>query len=280
MKNDEDLNELRLEPHDGEELPELSDEGLSPFDEETDLLAEPGPASSGPAFGTGLAGAGLVAEPAAAVESDDPGAGQWVWQYGAPPPPPSFLAVFFSGTAVNDLYRRFACALLVVIGCLLPWGPVELAGPEGGNLVGHATGITLPLGAISFVVGVWLLFSSCHGIYTTHQKILPVFLMIEPALVTWMMALDAWNAATGETLDRIADFAHLAGTGVLMTLVGSTWVAGGFLFLFIKVFTKKDAKDVEKAARRSRSAKDDSSGGEGGAASDDAAKAGRRGRKR
>ncbi|MCB9899466.1 MAG: hypothetical protein H6825_15775 [Planctomycetes bacterium] len=284
MTNEDDLkelDELELEtPDEGAGLPELTDEGLSHFDEETDLLAEPMAApTAAPAAAPLPGGAGAVAEEAPAA---DPGAGQWVWQYGAPAPPPSFLAVFFSGTAVNDLYRRFACALLVVIGCLLPWSDVVTTPASGdtaaSTVVNYTPGVELPLGALSLVLGLWLLFSSCYGIYTSRQKILPVFLMIEPALVSWSRALDVWAECKAGGLDGLIEFSHKAGTGVLLTLVGSTWVAGGFLFLFVKVFAKKDV-DKGAARRSARSAKDGEAAAEGPAGDDDK-KGARRGRKR
>jgi hypothetical protein len=186
--------------------------------------------------------------------------GQWVWQYAAPPPPPSFLAVFFSGTAHKELYRFFACSLLVVIGCMLPWGPVteKSFGSEGAvvesvlprpDVMGYET----PAGAISLALGLWLLFSSCYGIYTRRQKILPVFLMLEPAIVTLLRVKDAWGKLKSEgTLDKLGELFEVAGTGVLFTFVGSGIVAIGFLFLLVKVYTKKDDKGAGRRPSREK----------------------------
>lgn len=193
--------------------------------------------------------------------------GSWVWQYAAPPPPPSFLAVFFSGTALKELYRFFACGLLVVLGSLLPWGPT-LSATDGADAVAlvpppHA-GVETPAGALALVIGLWLVFSSCYGIYSRRQKILPVFLMLEPAIASWGRLLDAWAAVDAEQpFAKVGQLLDLAGSGVLLTLVGSTWVSLGFLFLVGKVYAKKDDKS---AARRApaRGARSDASAGKAG----------------
>jgi hypothetical protein len=180
--------------------------------------------------------------------ADDAGGvdGQWVWQFASPPPPPSFLAVFFSGAALKELYRFFACGVLVVLGCLMPWGSAE----EGVELV---AGYETPLGAVSMVLGLWLVFSSCYGIYTRRQKILPVFLMIEPAIVTWVITMGIWNSPALQAegfLGKLSMVFEKAGTGVMLTLLGSTWVALGFLFLLGKVYTKKDDKGATRRAAK------------------------------
>jgi len=199
------------------------------------------------AAGAGAADAGAA---------DDGGVdGQWVWQYAAPAPPPSFLAVFFSGTALKELYRFFACALLVIIGCLLPWGPMTDGDGEvipGMGLGDLPAGYETPAGAISLVLGLWLLFSACYGIYTRRQKILPVFLMIEPAIVTWGRTLKAWKSLESESaLDKVVELFEVAGSGVMLTLIGSTFVAVGFLLLLGKVYTKKDDKGAARRATKS-----------------------------
>ncbi|GJM20122.1 MAG: hypothetical protein DHS20C15_00370 [Planctomycetota bacterium] len=200
--------------------------------------------------------------------SNDPanaGDGRWVWQYGAPPPPPSFGARLFAGNASPEFLRFAFCALLVVIGCLLPWGPQaveltgELAGDAGAALTDAADtsyvvpptirGVDLPLGALSLMLGIWLLYASMAGAYSGRHRILPVVLMIEPALVTLGLLGDAMTAAGDEGFLRALD---LAGTGVLLTFVGSALMALQFIFLLGKVFAKKDDK---APARRSKDAK-------------------------
>lgn len=205
-----------------------------------------------PASGAGSGAAGeTVAEPSADTAADEGLAqGQWVWQYAAPPPPPSFAAVFFSGQAVKSHYRFFACALLVVVGCLLPWGPAGEGAAAAPFLPPGVAGYQTVTGAISLALGLWLLFAACYGVYTGRHKILPVFLMIEPAVVAWLRTADAWGRLPEEfsTLERLQHVFDVAGTGVMLTLVGSTWVAGGFLLLLGKVYAKKDDKG---SARRS-----------------------------
>src|SRR5262249_61467600 len=81
------------------------------------------PAAAPPAPAMAASDSSAAAPGAAPSASDaDLVPGQWVWQYGAPAPPPPFSAVFFSGQALGELYRFFACGLLVLVGCLLPWG--------------------------------------------------------------------------------------------------------------------------------------------------------------
>jgi hypothetical protein len=191
--------------------------------------------------------------------------GQWVWQYAAPPPPPSFLAVFFSGTAHKELYRFFACSLLVVIGCMLPWGPVTEKSIDSDGVAIESVlprpdvmGYETPAGAISLALGLWLLFSSCYGIYTRRQKILPVFLMLEPAIVTLLRIKDAWGKLKSEgTLDKLGELFEVAGTGVMFTFIGSGIVAIGFLFLLVKVYTKKDDKGSGRRSSREKGGEKD-----------------------
>lgn len=220
---------------------------------------EPEPAAPVPAAS--------AAAPEASAESD-PEQGQWVWQYAAPPPPPSFGAAFFSGSALPELYRFFGCALLVVVGCLLPWGPmtesssmiladgtVEMS--EELMAVPSVIGVETALGALSLIIGLWLLLSSCYSIYTRRQKILPVFLMIEPAIVTWMKLLETNDQSGSMSLLEMID---AAGTGVLLTLIGSTLVSIQFFFVVGKVYAKKDDKG---AARRSAKSGAKGKGAEG-----------------
>lgn len=219
---------------------------------EPDLELQPDDASAGTSPSSADDGAGVE--------------GQWVWQYAAPPPPPSFLAVFFSGTAHKELYRFFACSVLVVIGCLLPWGPVMEKGmPDAEGVVVESVmpmpnvmGYETPAGAISLVLGLWLLFSSCYGIYTRRQKILPVFLMLEPAAVSLLRTMDAWGKLKSEsTLDKLVELFEVAGSGVMLTLIGSGFVAVGFLFLLGKVYTKKDDKTAARRPAREKDTKKD-----------------------
>jgi hypothetical protein len=222
-----------------------------------------GAAGGAEAGGLAAAGASAVAEPAAAAASPSTGGevpGQWVWQYGAPPPPPPFSAVFFSGRALGELYRFFACGLLVFVGSLLPWGAsykwmVETAEPT----VGYVTpaGYELPIGALSLALALWLMFSACYGIYTGRQKILPVFLMLLPAWATWTRTLDAWSQleefGTRERLERLFE---VAGTGVLLTLAGSTIVALSLLIVIVKIGKRQPAEARDGA--RARKPKDTS----------------------
>ncbi len=232
---------------------------------ELELVSEAAPETA-----SGDAAADTSADPGADPGADsgtDPGAGQWVWQFAAAPPPPSFLAVFFSGTAHKELYRFFGCALMVVIGCLLPWGPVTDTVPDPNGVDGAlvevvrsmpgVAGYETPAGAISLLLGLYLLFSSCYGIYTRRQKILPVFLMLEPAAVSLMRTLDAWDKLESESaLDKIGELFEVAGSGVMLTLAGSGFVAVGFLFLLGKVYTKKDDKGAARRGARDKGAPD------------------------
>ena len=270
-----DLPELELDPI--EPVAEGGTEGELPI-VETAPAAEP------------EAVAPVTAAPEASAESD-PEQGQWVWQYAAPPPPPSFGAAFFSGTALPELYRFFGCALLVVVGCLLPWGPMSESSSmtlEDGMVemsdelmaVPSVIGVETTLGALSLIIGLWLLLSSCYSIYTRRQKILPVFLMIEPVIVTWMKLLET-NDQSGSM--SILEMLDAAGTGVLLTLIGSTLVSIQFFFVVGKVYAKKDDKG---AARRSSKAGAKGKGADGADKKDGDAKKkddggkGKRGRKK
>jgi len=199
---------------------------------------------------------------AAGAAANDPGEGSWVWQYGAPPPPPSFGARLFAGNASPEFLRFAFCALLVIIGCLLPWGPDQLVAPgaeaavDAPYLVPPAVrGVDLPLGALSLVLGIWLLYAACAGAYSGRHRILPVVLMIEPALVTLGHLGDAMDAAGDAGFLTALDY---AGSGVLMTFVGSAAMALQFLFLLGKVFAKKDDKGA--TPRRSKDAKSSKAG--------------------
>lgn len=297
-----------------EQLDELSDESPAADAPATDA---PAPAEAAPAADAAPASDANDASPTqeAAAATGGEVQGQWVWQYGAPPPAPPWSARFFSGAAVKDLYRFFACGLLVVIGCLLPWGPVveleandPLAIVEGGpelieviQMPPPTAGYEWPLGALSLVIGLWLVFSSAYGIYTNRQKILPVFLMIEPALVSWSVTLDSWEMVEStSTLDQIQELFMVAGTGVMLTLVGSTYVALNFLMVVVKVYAKKDDKasgrrggkggkdkgdkkgkgKKDAKAKKDEGAGDDEAGADGDKDGKDAKGKGRRGRRR
>lgn len=222
-----------------------------------------------------------VAEPATAASPTAPATapatvateveGQWVWQYGAPPPPPSFGARFFSGRALGELYRFFACGLLVFIGSLLPWGKsMAWVVEHGESTLAYEppAGYELTLGAISMALALWLIGASCYGIYTGRQKIMPVFLMLIPAWISWGRMLEAWDlVADMAMMDALVKVAEVAGTGVFLTMVGSTIVALQLLLVVLKVLRKKpDAeggssgrtrKSKEPAAKKDKKDKND-----------------------
>jgi len=270
-----DLPELDLDALD--EAP-AAPEGAAPAADGAELVAEPAP---------GAAAATATASDAPADDADPSAGGQWVWQFAAPAPPPSFGAKFFSGTALPELYRFFGCGLLVVIGCLLPWGPVTSEVPNPALETDPAAsstieqvlelpdrlGVQTTLGAVSLVIGLWLVFSSLYGIYTRRQKILPVFLMLEPAIVSWLLLLKTKDSLGAEA--GILSMLDAAGTGVLLTLVGSTLVSLQFLFVVGKVYAKKDDKGAARKGARSSKGKDakgkSGKGKQGDAASDAAA---------
>jgi hypothetical protein len=225
---------------------------------------EPADEDSTPRITLGAAaaagGAGLVAEPgsastttrgAAEAAAGDGGEleGQWVWQFAAPPPPAPFSAVFFSGRALPELYWFFASALLVLLGCAMPWGPsLAWVVERGESTLGYTSppaGYELPGGALCLAVAVWLLAAAAYGIYTGRQKILPVFMMLLPAWLSWSRALSAWGevGAVSELgfKERIARLFEVAGTGVLLTMVGSTIVALQLLVVITKVMKKQPA---------------------------------------
>lgn len=200
------------------------------------------------AFPAAEAGAaGQASAGAAQVE------GQWVWQYAAPPPPPSFGAVFFSGRALAELYRFFACGLMVFIGCLMPWGKsMEWVVEHGESTLAYAppAGFELTVGAISMALALWLISVSCYGIYTGRQKILPVFLMLFPAWFTWGLMLDAWDLV-GDLgfVERLFAVPEVAGTGVMLAMFGSTIVTLQLLLVVVKVMRKQPAADGERGRR-------------------------------
>jgi hypothetical protein len=204
------------------------------------------------------AGASAVAEPpaqnaAASVVED----GMWVWQYAAPAPAPAFSAVFFGGRGLPELYRFFACGLLVALGCLLPWGTslawiAEQGQPTLGVLDPPA-GYQLPMGALCLALSVWLMFTACYGIYSGRQKILPVFLMLVPAWASWSRTLDAWAKVAELPLRlRLEKLFEVAGPGVLLTLVGSTIMALSLLVVIVKVLKKKPDDGTARAPRKGK----------------------------
>ncbi len=274
----------------------------------TAAVAEVSPADAG-AAGAQAAAAGDGAGQATAGE------GQWVWQFAAPPPPPSFLAVFFSGNALKELYRFFACGVIVLIGCLLPWAVDASASVSADGELGellsqqtiYAPGYTVPIGAITLVLALWLVWAACSGIYSRRQKILPVFLMLIPAEVTWIRFLDAIETVnTSGTnlglLDKVSAMLSTAGTGVVLALIGSTVVSLQLVLTIMRIMRKKDggaagarrAKGKDKPAKskptkakadksKAKAKKDDKKGAakKDGKDGDDAkAGKGRRGRKR
>lgn len=206
---------------------------------------------------------------AAGASGNDPAEGTWVWQYGAPPPPPSFGARLFAGNASPEFLRFAFCALLVIIGCLLPWGPTQFVEAGAAEAVADAPylvppavrGVDLPLGALSLALGIWLLYAACAGAYSGRHRILPVVLMIEPAIVTLGHLGDAMEAAGDDGILTALDY---AGSGVLMTFVGSAFMALQFLFLLGKVFAKKDDKGAtpraSKGGKSGKGAKDKKGG--------------------
>ncbi len=271
--DDLDLDlELELEPE--ADAPEAVADLDLPALAEDEHPSEHGAVDS-TAVAAAAVGAALVAEPAPAaapsapstpdVESVDPTRGTWVWQFGAPPPPPSFGAKFFSGNALGELYRFFGCALLVFIGCLLPWrGTLDVMLPDTGiEAVGGADaetlstavetlmpGYSIASGAVSMVIALWLLFASLYGIYSGRQKILPVFLMLEPAFVSWSRTLASWDTvADVPWADKFTALWAHAGTGVLLTLLGSTIVAVQLVLVTVKV-SQKTPEEKDKAAAR------------------------------
>lgn len=302
-----ELDELELEPEatDGDGVT-ASDETTTPDGTDGDLpmLEELTPAAE------------VVAESADAPAADaqpaatgDPGAeGQWVWQYAAPAPPPSFGAVFFSGSAKPELYRFFACGLLVVIGCFLPWGPAthQVANPEFVNdpevapmvtelmALPDVLGVHTTLGVVSLAIGLYLMFSALGSIYTRRPRILPVFLMLEPAFVSWTRFLDA-RAQAGDL--SLLESLDAAGSGLLLVLFGSTLVSAQFLLTVGKVYGKKDDKGAARRGKAdgkskkgdAKSKKDDAKGKDAkgksdkdgdGKGDDDKGGKGRRGKRR
>jgi len=235
-------------------------------------------------------GSGAVATAAAADE------GMWVWQYGAPAPLPSFSAVFFGGRGLPELYRFFACGLLVAIGCLLPWGTSLAWIAEQGlptlGVTEPPAGYQLPMGAVCLALSVWLMFTACYGIYSGRQKILPVFLMLVPAWASWSRTLDALAKVADLPFKlRIEKLFEVAGPGVLLTLVGSTIMALSLVLVILKVLKKKPDDGTARAPRKGKE-KDDagkdgakpaegkSDGKPAKSAEASADEAGKRGRKR
>jgi hypothetical protein len=230
--------------------------------------------------------ASVVAEPQPAATGGEL-EGQWVWQFAAPPPPPPFSAIFFAGRAFPELYRFFAAGVLVALGTLLPWGPtVEWVVNQGNSTVGYSgppTGFDLPIGAVCLALALWLTWAACYGIYTGRQKILPVFLMLLPAWITWKRTLDAWGQIPDDYGFQLSLYTvfDVAGSGVLLALFGSTLVAVSLL-LTIARLTKKDPKAAEKSRAKPRKGDEPAAsptpGAPAAAGADDAG--GRRGKKR
>lgn len=185
--------------------------------------------------------------------------GQWVWQYAAPPPPPSFGAMFFSGRALGELYRFFACGLMVFIGCLLPWGKsMEWVVEHGESTLAYAppAGYELTAGAVSMALALWLMGVSCYGIYSGRQKILPVFLMLFPAWFTWGRMMDAWELVADLGFkEKIARVSEVAGTGVMLAMLGSTIVAVQLLLVVLKVMKKQPAPEGGGRTRKAKESK-------------------------
>lgn len=246
-------------------------------------LAQAAPDAPSPAPATPVAAG---PEPAAAAPAE-PG-GQWVWQFAAPPPPQPFSAAFFSGHAFPELYRFFAAGVLVALGTLLPWGPTVAWMVERGNsTVGYSgppAGFEQPIGALCLALALWLVWAACSGIYSGRQRILPVFLMLLPAWVTWKRTLDAWaQLSDADAIQvRLAAVFDVAGSGVLLALVGSSMVALQLLLTIVRL-ARKDPKAAEKARAtkpRERKAGDEPAAASAGAAAGADEQGGRRGKKR
>ena len=245
------------------ELQPLEDEPAAPASPATPDVGAPdvGAAAAAPAA---AAAATTGAATQAAAADADLVPGQWVWQYGAPAPPPPFSAVFFSGQALGELYRFFACGLLVLVGCLLPWGKsVQWAVQHGESTLGYGAppaGYEVPIGALCLVIALWLIFTACYGIYTGRQKVLPVFLMLVPAYASWTRTLSAWKelSAIKPPLDARQQLVHLfdvAGTGVLVTLIGSSIIVLSLLVVIPKAFRSEPGEAPARPARKPKDEK-------------------------
>lgn len=217
-----------------------------------------GAAASATAAARGVqAGSGAGSEAGAGSGDGAELEGQWVWQFASPPPPPPFSAAFFSGRALPELYWFFASGTLVLLGCLLPWGPsLAWVVERGESTLGYTSppsGYELPAGAICLALALWLLASASYGIYTGRQKILPVFMMLLPAWMSWSRTLAAWGELDGVDglgfKDSIARLFEVAGTGVLLTMVGSTIVAAQLLVVILKVMKKQPPADGGRARK-------------------------------
>ena len=180
--------------------------------------------------------------------------GQWVWQFAAPPPPPPFSAVYFSGTALKELYSFFFCGILVLIGCLLPWAHTDPTDPDAGSVL--VPGFSVVGGMISLPLALYLILGAGQGIYSRRQKIFPVVLMLVPAGIAVMRLIEAWGAlpddAALSTMDMIGVWLHSAGTGVVLTAVGSIAVSLRFVMALGKIVGSKDPK---KEARKEKAGK-------------------------
>jgi len=245
------------------------------------------PASAELPAAPAASGASVVAEPAPAADAGVEG--QWVWQFAAPAPPPPFSSVFFAGRAFPELYRFFGAGVLVAVGTLLPWGPsttwlADVGSEAAATWAGPVAGATTPIGGLTLLIALWLVWSACYGIYSGRQKIAPVFLMLLPAWATWSRVSEAWSlmpADWGAQL-RLYELFKGTGSGVMLAWIGSTLVAVQLVLTIAKLF-RKDPKAAADGGRV-RKPKDDkpakAEGGAEGAAKAEDDKGGRRGKKR
>ncbi|MBM3985532.1 MAG: hypothetical protein FJ296_07585, partial [Planctomycetes bacterium] len=251
----------------------MSDPKNDDLDLDLDLqLEEAPPAASAPAPVASMApsaaagaaaaqdpaqGASIVAEPAAAAPAAGV-EGQWVWQFAAPAPPPPFSAVFFAGRAFAELYRFFAAGVLVALGALLPWGSsarwlTDIGAEVPAGYAGPTAGVATPAGALCLALSLWLVWAACYGIYSGRQKILPVFLMLVPAWMTWSRTLDAWGRMPAEEWGlqlKLVELFQGAGPGVMLAWAGSTLVVVQLALTIGKLFRKDPKAGDDKARAR------------------------------
>lgn len=264
-----------------------------------EAVATPAPRTEDPAAAPEppvAGGASVVAEPAPAA-ADAGLEGQWVWQFAAPPPPPSFSAVFFAGRAFPELYRFFGAGVLVAIGALLPWGPgaawlAEVDAEAAAGYAGPQAGVATPMGALTLLIALWLAWAACYGIYSGRQKIVPVFLMLLPAWFTWSETAAAWGRMPSNWGAQLKLYEVFKGTGsgVFLALIGSSIVAVQLLLTIARLFRKdpKAAADGgrarkpkdDKSARSEAGASETKAGDASSGAKAEDAKGGRRGKKR
>ena len=112
-------------------------------------------------------------------------------------------------------------------------------------------GFMVPMGAVCLALSLWLVWGACTNIYARKPMILPAFLMFIPAEVTWVRLLDAWGAADTSLgiADQVNQVLYTMGTGVLLTLVGSTVVAVQFVLTLGKVLGSKKEPATGRAAK-------------------------------